>query len=227
MRLVMLSNEPEASAVLPAIAFLEHQVQVLPPQPDSYGTLENADVVMVDARTDLLRARPLCQLLATSMDYTVLAVIEEGGAVALTSSWGIADFVIASASPAELAARLRLLESSVSVDANAGSNLSHNDDSILEVGDIVIDTDAYTVRLHGQTLDLTYKEFELLKYLAANQGRVLTRQALLDAVWGEDYIGGSRTVDVHVRRLRAKLGGEHDHLIGTVRNVGYRLDLDE
>lgn len=226
MRLVMLSNEPEASAVLPAIAFLEHQVQVLPPQPDSYGALENADVVMVDARTDLLRARPLCQLLATSMDYTVLAVIEEGGAVALTSSWGIADFAIASASPAELAARLRLLESSVVADSNAGSSGS-SDESILEVGDIVIDTDAYTVRLHGQTLDLTYKEFELLKYLAANQGRVLTRQALLDAVWGEDYIGGSRTVDVHVRRLRAKLGGEHDHLIGTVRNVGYRLDLDE
>ena len=226
MRLVMLSNEPEASAVLPAIAFLEHQVQVLPPQPDSYGALENADVVMVDARTDLLRARPLCQLLATSMDYTVLAVIEEGGAVALTSSWGIADFVIASASPAELAARLWLLESSVVADSNAGSSGS-SDESILEVGDIVIDTDAYTVRLHGQTLDLTYKEFELLKYLAANQGRVLTRQALLDAVWGEDYIGGSRTVDVHVRRLRAKLGGEHDHLIGTVRNVGYRLDLDE
>ena len=226
MRLVMLSNEPEASAVLPAIAFLEHQVQVLPPQPDSYGALENADVVMVDARTDLLRARPLCQLLATSMDYTVLAVIEEGGAVALTSSWGIADFVIASASPAELAARLRLLESSVVADSNAGPSGS-SDESILEVGDIVIDTDAYTVRLHGQTLDLTYKEFELLKYLAANQGRVLTRQALLDAVWGDDYIGGSRTVDVHVRRLRAKLGGEHDHLIGTVRNVGYRLDLDE
>ena len=68
-------------------------------------------------------------------------------------------------------------------DSNAGSSGS-SDESILEVGDIVIDTDAYTVRLHGQTLDLTYKEFELLKYLAANQGRVLTRQALLDAVWG-------------------------------------------
>ena len=90
--------------------------------------------------------------------------------MALTSSWGIADFVIASASPAELAARLRLLESSVVADSNAGSSGS-SDESILEVGDIVIDTDAYTVRLHGQTLDLTYKEFELLKYLAANQGR--------------------------------------------------------
>ena len=88
----------------------------------------------------------------------------------------------------------------------------------------MIDVNAYTARLRGQIIDLTYKEFELLKYLAANQGRVLTRETLLDEVWGEDYIGGSRTVDVHVRRLRAKLGTEHDHLIGTVRNVGYRLD---
>ena len=82
-------------------------------------------------------------------------------------------------------------------------------------------------RLRGTILDLTYKEFELLKFLAANRGRVLTRDALLHEVWGEDYIGGSRTVDVHIRRLRAKLGTEHDNLIGTVRNVGYRLDAPE
>jgi len=94
----------------------------------------------------------------------------------------------------------------------------------IEVGDLVIDTTAYTARLRGAILDLTYKEFELLKYLAANRGRVLTRETLLHEVWGEDYIGGSRTVDVHIRRLRAKLGTEHDHIIGTVRNVGYRLD---
>ena len=93
----------------------------------------------------------------------------------------------------------------------------------IEIGDLVIDATAYTVRLHGTVLDLTYKEFELLKYLALHRGKVLTREAILDDVWGEDYIGGSRTVDVHVRRLRAKLGTEHDHLIGTVRNVGYRL----
>ena len=90
-----------------------------------------------------------------------------------------------------------------------------------------IDVTAYTARLRGTILDLTYKEFELLKFLAANRGRVLTRDALLHEVWGEDYIGGSRTVDVHIRRLRAKLGTEHDNLIGTVRNVGYRLDAPE
>jgi len=102
-----------------------------------------------------------------------------------------------------------------------------DEDGKLRVGDLVIDATAYTARIRGTIIDLTYKEFELLKYLALNQGRVLTREVLLDEVWGEDYIGGSRTVDVHIRRLRAKLGTEHDHLIGTVRNVGYRLDAPD
>ena len=72
-------------------------------------------------------------------------------------------------------------------------------------------------------LDLTFKEFELLKFLAQHPGRVFTRAHLLQEVWGYDYFGGTRTVDVHVRRLRAKLGSEHEALIGTVRNVGYRF----
>jgi DNA-binding response OmpR family regulator len=75
----------------------------------------------------------------------------------------------------------------------------------------------------GRSLDLTFKEFELLKYLAQHPGRVFNRQQLLQEVWGYDYFGGTRTVDVHVRRLRAKLGPEHEALIGTVRNVGYRF----
>ena len=82
-------------------------------------------------------------------------------------------------------------------------------------------SDLATVR--GRVLDLTYKEFELLKYLSQHPGRVYTRQQLLQEVWGYDYFGGTRTVDVHVRRLRAKLGPEYEALIGTVRNVGYRL----
>ncbi|MGH3947198.1 MAG: winged helix-turn-helix domain-containing protein, partial [Pseudonocardiaceae bacterium] len=77
--------------------------------------------------------------------------------------------------------------------------------------------------LKGRPLDLTYKEFELLKYLAQHAGRVFTRAQLLQEVWGYDFFGGTRTVDVHVRRLRAKLGPEHEQLIGTVRNVGYKF----
>src|SRR6202041_3458706 len=78
-------------------------------------------------------------------------------------------------------------------------------------------------RLRGRVLDLTFKEFELLKFLAQHPGRVFTRAQLLQEVWGYDYFGGTRTVDVHVRRLRAKLGPEHESMIGTVRNVGYKF----
>src|SRR5690606_35093053 len=89
------------------------------------------------------------------------------------------------------------------------------------------DEATYSAKLKGRVLDLTFKEFELLKYLAQHPGRVFTRAQLLQEVWGYDYFGGTRTVDVHVRRLRAKLGPEHESLIGTVRNVGYRFVTPE
>ena len=87
---------------------------------------------------------------------------------------------------------------------------------------MTIDESSYSARVRSQVLDLTYKEFELLKFLAQHPGRVFSRGQLLQEVWGYDYFGGTRTVDVHVRRLRAKLGPDHEALIGTVRNVGYK-----
>jgi DNA-binding winged helix-turn-helix (wHTH) protein len=103
------------------------------------------------------------------------------------------------------------------------------DDSPMEIrnGDLSVDEATYSAKLKGRVLDLTFKEFELLKYLAQHPGRVFTRAQLLQEVWGYDYFGGTRTVDVHVRRLRAKLGPEHESLIGTVRNVGYRFVTPE
>ena len=95
--------------------------------------------------------------------------------------------------------------------------------SLIRVGDLVVDPVSYQVRLRSRPLDLTYKEFELLKYLAQHAGRVFTRAQLLQEVWGYDFFGGTRTVDVHVRRLRAKVGTEHEQMIGTVRNVGYKF----
>jgi DNA-binding response OmpR family regulator len=94
--------------------------------------------------------------------------------------------------------------------------------TVTRLGPLAIDTETYRVSAAGVPLDLTFKEFELLRYLAAHRGRVATRPALLREVWGYDFYGGTRTVDVHVRRLRAKLGPEHEHLIETVRGVGYR-----
>ena len=116
----------------------------------------------------------------------------------------------------ELDARLRL---AVERKNNAEDAVPEQ----VDIGDLTIDETTYTARLSGASLDLTYKEFELLKFLAQHPGRVFTRSHLVQEVWGYDYFGGTRTVDVHVRRLRAKLGPEHEAMIGTVRNVGYKF----
>lgn len=93
----------------------------------------------------------------------------------------------------------------------------------MSYGNLRIDTSRYEVTLGEEVLELTYKEYELLRFLAASPGRVFTRDLLLSRVWGEDYYGGTRTVDVHIRRIRVKLGSEYESCIGTVRNVGYRF----
>ena len=124
------------------------------------------------------------------------------------------DFVVAPVQPDELAARLRHLLA-VRGTSTGGAVLEH--------GGLVINLETYQASIAGRTLDLTFMEYELLRFLAANPTRVFTRETLLSRVWGYEYYGGARTVDVHVRRLRAKLGEEHAHLIQTVRSVGYRF----
>jgi DNA-binding response OmpR family regulator len=180
-----------------------------------------SDVVIVDARRDLVQAKSLCRLLRTTgLDVPLLAIVTEGGLAALTPEWGLDEVLLQTAGPAEVEARLRL--------AIGRTSAAEPDDVPGEIrsGELTIDEATYSARLRGRVLDLTFKEFELLKYLAQHPGRVFTRAQLLQEVWGYDYFGGTRTVDVHVRRLRAKLGPEHESLIGTVRNVGYRFVPD-
>jgi DNA-binding response OmpR family regulator len=93
----------------------------------------------------------------------------------------------------------------------------------VKIGDMVINVANYQVTVNGQPIELTYKEYELLKFLATHRGRVYSREVLLERVWGEEYFGGTRTVDVHIRRLRAKLPHPTTNMIETVRNVGYRF----
>lgn len=144
-------------------------------------------------------------------------MIGEGGLIAVSAEWGVEEILLPTASPAEVDTRLRLLLARCAIKAGTG----HHDAQVM--GELVIDEATYTARLRGRPLDLTYKEFELLKYLAQHAGQVFTRTQLLREVWGYDFFGGTRTIDVHVRRLRAKLGSEHEQLIGTVRNVGYKF----
>ena len=159
-----------------------------------------------------------------------MLILTEGGFTVVNSQWGIADVVVASASPAEVEGRLRLVSergNAPITGASTTDDSERTEDGQIRSGDLVVDTNGYTASLHGRPIDLAYKEFELLKYLVQHPGRVFTRAQLLQEVWGYDYYGGTRTVDVHIRRLRAKLGGEYEHLIGTVRTVGYRFDPPE
>ena len=129
----------------------------------------------------------------------------------------VADELVYPGAPeAELRVRLAMLR------RRAGAG----DGTIVRLGPLAIDTESYRVTAAGRALDLTFKEFELLRFLAQHPGRVYTRPGLLREVWGYDFYGGTRTVDVHVRRLRAKLGPEYEHLIETVRGVGYRATTE-
>ncbi|WP_041323125.1 response regulator transcription factor [Saccharomonospora viridis] len=216
--LLVLTTEHRATSVLPALDLLPHTVRVRRPEPSALLDTGHPDIILLDARRDLASAKNLCRLLKNPTETgstPVIAVVGEGGLVAVNSEWRTDDIVLPSAGPAEVDARLRL----ATTRASGGSE----SDTELRVGDLVIDETTYTARLRKRTLELTYKEFELLKYLAQHAGRVFTREQLLQAVWGYDFFGGTRTVDVHVRRLRAKLGPEHEQLIGTVRNVGYKF----
>ncbi|MGF1646275.1 MAG: winged helix-turn-helix domain-containing protein [Kineosporiaceae bacterium] len=219
-QLALLGNPlvPPAD-VLPSLALLSHRVRILPAEPGSLVDLTDCDVLLLDARGDLAGARTLSRLAqSVPVPIPVLVVVTEGGLAAVSADWGVTDVVLAQAGPAEVDARLRL-----AVGRLEGARGAAEGPGEIVAGDVVIDESSYTARVRSQLLDLTYKEFELLKFLAQHPGRVYTRAQLLQEVWGYDYFGGTRTVDVHVRRLRAKLGPEHEHLIGTVRNVGYRL----
>ncbi len=151
----------------------------------------------------------------------MLLVATEGGLSVVAHDWGMDDVVLCTCGPAELEARIKLAIGRLKAVHDSNDPEAH----VIRSGEVVVDDATYTARVGQRALDLTFKEFELLKFLAQHPGRVFSRQLLLQEVWGYDYFGGTRTVDVHVRRLRAKLGPEHETLIGTVRNVGYRFVL--
>ncbi|HEU5034388.1 MAG TPA: response regulator transcription factor [Mycobacteriales bacterium] len=216
--LLLLTNAPGSSAeALPTLALLGHTVRVLPLEAAALVDAPPADVVILDARRELLAARATCRVLRTTgASAPLIAVVTEGGLAGIAADWGLDDVLLDTAGPAEVEARVRL--------ALGRAAAAHNTPAEeIRSGELTIDEATYQARLSGRALDLTFKEFELLKYLAQHPGRVFTRAQLLQEVWGYDYFGGTRTVDVHVRRLRAKLGADHEALIGTVRNVGYKF----
>ena len=218
MTLLLLTNANGGSVeVLPALALLRYQIRVVAAEPAALLETGSYQAVLVDGRRELIATKALCRLIrSTGVDAPLFLITTEGGLTAVSAEWGVDDIIVDSAGPAEVDARLRL----------ALGRMEQPGDMPTEIrsGDITIDEATYSARIRGVVLDLTFREFEFLKYLVQHPGRVFSREQLLQAVWGYDYYGGTRTVDVHVRRLRAKLGPEYEAAIVTIRNVGYRFD---
>ncbi|MFC2008139.1 response regulator transcription factor [Chloroflexota bacterium] len=144
----------------------------------------------------------------------VIALVTRDNISGINSHLDVDDFIISPYDNQELALRIKRL-------------LNHRTESIdsgelIKCDGLVIDLAKCEVTLEGKVVELTFKEYELLKFLASNKGRVFTRDALLNMVWGYDYYGGDRTVDVHIRRLRSKIE-QRNKYIDTIRNIGYRF----
>ena len=175
------------------------------------------NVVVVEAGDDLVRAQRAIKKLRSGgvlADTPVLLALTLPRLPALDFSTGFDDFVLLPLVPAELYARLRQLDWKT---ATFGS------EEVLKIEDLVIDIAGHEAKVGGRHLPLTHQEFELLRFLAQHRGRVFSRDQLLERVWGYSYGGGTRTVDIHVRRVRAKMGVVTGGLIETVRNVGYKM----
>ncbi len=213
MTSVLLVTPSTARDPFPTLSLLPYDLVIRSPKDQVLAESAGVDLVVVDARSDLPAAKSVCSYFRTAgVAVPRLVVLSESGLAAYSSQWLCDDFAVEGIGPAELDLRLKMLLDSADVTGEK-----------VKVGGLVIDEAGYSATLDGLPLDLTYTEFELLRYLAIHPGRVFSREQLLAEVWGYDYYGGTRTVDVHVRRLRAKLGSEHEALITTVRNVGYRF----
>lgn len=210
MDVLLVSNDNDFESVLDLASFALTVRSA--PLTDDYWRADGADVAVIDARTDLVAARTACRRLTASLPaLAVVAVVTPANLVAIDVDWNFDDVLLAAAGAAELQARLRL---AITRRRNAVGGT-------LQFGDLSLHPSSYTVSLRGADLGLTLTEFKLLNFLVQHAGRAFSRTRLMHEVWGYESNGRVRTVDVHVRRLRAKLGTEHEAMVDTVRGVGY------
>jgi len=216
--LVVGSSERELVSLTASVAGLSHFVKSAWDIESLSDAVANGspDIVIIDARRgedSLDGAKDLIAGYDQVAEAPRLAVAESTSLTGLQSKY-LDDFILDPFEASELALRItRLLSRSQRLK---GGKLLGSDG-------LIIDTESFEVTVDSRQLALTFKEFELLRFLAAHPGRVHTREALLNQVWGYEYFGGLRTVDVHVRRIRAKLGSKHESLIQTVHGVGYKF----
>ena len=178
---------------------------------------DRLDVVVVDLERCVTESAKLCHAIKRERplkELPLVLLVTESHLGRIDFGWGIEDYLTLPVSAKRLAERLNFLVWKLHRVASKNG---------FSLGGLVIDFERYEVHVKGEPVDLTYKEFELLKFLAIHPGKPFTREALLDKVWGYDYYGGTRTVDVHIRRLRAKIELGGATYIETVRNVGYKF----
>jgi DNA-binding response OmpR family regulator len=187
---------------------------LVPPGADSpEGAFDLAIIDLASAAEDKT-ARSLIDHQGAGESLPVIVVADAEQIAAFEPIREVDDYVRARSAPDDLIVRVRrVLWKKHRVDSR----------NVLKTGDLVMDLSNYTVQVSGRSVELTYKEYELLRFLATNRDRVFSRETLLNKVWGYDFYGGARTVDVHVRRLRSKIEDRHHTFIETVRNVGYRF----
>lgn len=209
----MAEDEEVADSLSRALAVLGHDA-VGVKRPAEIGRLQagSPDVIVVHRRNLTALARAVGQLRGREQTWgiPVLAVLTAPATLDLGDKDEIEEFMLHPFRDTELAARLRVLL----------SRRRHRD-IVLRVGGLIVDATTHTVTVDGVAVTLTFKEFSLLRFLMGQRGRVISRPVLFKQVWGGAYQADSRTVDVHVRRLRSKLGERYGRLIGTVRGVGY------
>ena len=209
---LLLSNADDFVSALPTLQALTQTIRRVPLSDQLDGHHGSADVAIIDARTDLAAARSVSRgLTASAPAVAVVAVVAPAHFASVDVDWRLDDVMLPATGADELEARLRL---AIKRRRNAV-------DGHLKFGDLVLHPSSFAGSLCGKDLSLTVTEFKLLNFLVQQAGRAFSRTRLMHEVWGYDSNGRVRTVDVHVRRLRAKLGPEHESIVDTVRGVGY------
>ena len=215
MRRLLFLSDRSPDQVLPAALGLGADVKAETLSEDTLARLPDLapDLVVADGAGDPDRTvEVLTSLRVAGGPVGVLAVVSRADLGRFPWAEVADDVIFPEASEAEVRLRANLIR----------SRRGDVGEAVIRLGPVAINVETYQVTVGGRPLDLTFKEFELLRHFAQHPGRASSRARLLQEVWGYDFYGGTRTVDVHVRRLRAKLGPEHEHLIETVRGVGYR-----
>ena len=209
---LLLSNADDFESALPTLESLTQTIRCIPLSDQLDGHHDSADVAIIDARTDLAVARSVCRgLTANTPAIAVVAVVAPAHFASVDVDWRLDDVMLPATGADELEARLRL----------AIKRRRSAVDGSLKFGDLVLHPASFAASLRGKDLSLTVTEFRLLNFLVQHAGRAFSRTRLMHEVWGYDSNGRVRTVDVHVRRLRAKLGSEYESMVDTVRGVGY------